>query len=89
MAPWHGIVIEVNGDEATVNLRREGSMDLTAEVELSRWGLKDIQAGDILVLDTEADTVTRLDLGTWTQEELDDIARRAEAWHAQIMEWTA
>lgn len=82
---WHGAVIEVSGDEATVDLRREGSRDLVAEVELARWGLTDVQPGDLLVLDVGAGTVTRLDLGTWTQAETDEIHRRARedaAWLA-------
>jgi hypothetical protein len=84
-APWHGTVTEVNGDEITVDLRRDGDMDMVAEVIASRWGLEDAEPGDVLALDPEAGTVTRLDLGTWTQEDLDEIARRAKEWHAQIM----
>lgn len=83
--PWYGIVIEVTGDEATVDLRREGDMDLTAEVELSRWGLEDVQPGDVLVLDVDAGTVTRKDLGVWTQAQLDEIHRRAQEMHQSLM----
>jgi hypothetical protein len=75
--PWHGIVIEVTGDEATVDLRREGSVSMVAEVELARWGLHDVMPGDVLVLDTDAGTVTRLELPAWTQQELDAVHERA------------
>jgi hypothetical protein len=84
-APWHGTVTEVNGDWITVDLRRAGDMDLMAEVSASQWGLNDVQPGDTLILDTNANTVSRLSPGTWTQEELDEIWRRAREWHETIV----
>ena len=82
---WYGTVIEVNDDELTLDLRRDGSPDLFAEVSASRWQLDDAVIGDTLVLDTEAQTVNRLGVTAWTQEELDDIATRARERYEQLM----
>jgi DNA helicase TIP49 (TBP-interacting protein) len=75
--PWHAIVLAVDGDEATISLRRDGSPELEAEVILARWGLEGVRPGDVLALDPDAGTVTRLDRGTWTQQELDVTWQRA------------
>lgn len=85
--PWHGTVTDVRGDWLTVDLRHEGSPDLVAEVSASRWNLADAQPGDVLVLDTEAGTVTWAIPGSWTQEELAATWRRAAEWADQVMAW--
>lgn len=82
---WHGTILEVNGDELTLDLRQEGSPDLLAEVSASRWNLQDAEVGDVIVIDTENQTAARLNLGRWTQAEIDDITARAEERYRQMM----
>ena len=76
---WHGLVTEVwdDGDTFTAELRREGCPDLFAEFSM-RECKATVQAGNVFTLDGEADTLTVLDLGTWTQEELDEVMARAK-----------
>lgn len=82
---WHATVLEVNGDELTCDLRREGEIDLLAEVSISLWQLEVVNIGDVLVLDTVNRTVKKLDLGTWTQSDIDNIRARAHEWYNQLM----
>jgi hypothetical protein len=82
---WHGTIVEINGDELTCDLRRDGCQDVLAEVSASEHHLEDVQVGDVLELDTVRQTVTRLDFGTWTQEEVDVILARAKERYERIM----
>jgi hypothetical protein len=83
---WTGVVQEVNGDDLTVDLRSDGHQDMVAEVSISRWNLETAGIGSVVELDTEAQTVTLIDLGVWTQEEIDDIKAQAKAQYERLME---
>lgn len=82
---WHARVDERDGNTAFVTLYQEGQADLLAEVDLARWHLDGVEPGDILILNTHSQTVTKMDLGTWTQEKIDDIRKRAKERHAMFM----
>jgi len=73
---WTGIVLEVwpDSDIFTAELRRDGSPDLVAEFSMAECGVR-VEAGD--VLDVKRNSVKKRDLGVWTQEEVDEIYRRA------------
>ena len=73
---WTGIVVEVwpDGDTFTAELSRDGSPDLVAEFSMAACGVS-VQEGE--VLDVEPGSVRKRDLGVWTQEEVDEIHRRA------------
>lgn len=80
---WHGWVIEVNGGTFTADLRRDGRPDICADFSMSQCGLDGIEAGDLIIV--TPDSVKRLELPPWTQEEIDDINKRAQEWLARIM----
>jgi hypothetical protein len=82
---WHGRIVEVNGDELTLDLRKDGCQDVFAEVSASRHHLEDAQLGDVIELDTVSQTARLLDFGTWTQEEVDAILARAKERYESIM----
>ena len=78
MTTWDGIVHEVweDGDTFTAELRAEGQPDLFAEFSMRQCEVT-VQSGDLFTLDGATDTFTLVNLGTWTQEELDAIMARA------------
>jgi uncharacterized protein YciU (UPF0263 family) len=82
---WHGIVVEINDDELTLDLRHDSHPDVIAEVSISEWNLQDAVIGDVIELDPENHAVRKLDLGQWTREELDDILARAQRQHERLM----
>ena len=79
---WQGLVIEVNGDLLTVELCREGAPDLIAEYSMTECGLSGIEPGDVLAV--TRDSVSKLDLGVWTEKDLDEIRERAREQYEQI-----
>jgi hypothetical protein len=82
---WHGTVVEVGFDELTVDLRCDGESDLIGDVPIKPWGLEGCEVGDLLELNVTAGTVKRLDLGTWTQADVDDIQARAHRRWEKLM----
>lgn len=81
---WHGLVLEVNDGEATVELQSadgEGP-PLTAEYDLSSLPTG-TAPGDIIEVVT---TMNRVDLGRWTQGEVDAIRERARIQAAEVEE---
>ena len=83
---WDGIVIEVwaDGDTFTADLRREdGTTEFEAEYSMRECGIE-VQEGD--VLDVTPESVTKVDLGVWTQEDIDEISRRAKEMYKRLRE---
>jgi hypothetical protein len=82
---WDGIVTEVwpDADTFTAELRREGSPDLIADFSMAACGVT-VREGDVLLV--TGDRVSVRDLGTWTQEEIDAICKRAEAQAERLRE---
>ena len=77
---WTAVVIEVEGDQFSAELSRDGFPDLIANFDRSL--LPDVEPGDVLTVTPSG--VTRVDLGRWTQEELDDIRRRAREMATEV-----
>ena len=73
---WDAIVTDVwdDGDTFTVDLRRKGSPDLLAEYSMREFGV-DVVPGDLLLI--RKNSVMKRPRRVWTQEEIDDIRRRA------------
>jgi hypothetical protein len=75
---WTGVVLEVwpDGDLFTAELRCDDRTGppLTAEMSMKECGVS-VGEGDIFTIRDYV--VSKVDLGTWTQAEIDDINRRA------------
>ena len=71
---WDARVLEVDGDTFTAELSREGAPDLLADFSMAECGIT-VEPGDLLVV--MPGSVTKRDLGVWTQAEIDEITRRA------------
>ncbi len=80
---WDGTVTDIweNGDTFTAKLHREDAPDLFAEFSMRECGIS-VEPGDLLII--TADAVKKRDLGVWTQEEINDIRRRAKARYEQL-----
>lgn len=77
---WTAHVIEVDDTAFSAELTREGAPGLIANFD--RALLPDVQPGDLLTVTPTG--VTRIDLGRWTQEELDEVRRRAREMAATL-----
>jgi len=80
---WDGRVIEVDGDIFTAELCRAGDPDVWADFSMAQCGVT-VEPGDLLIV--RPDSVTVLDLGVWTQEEIDAIELRAHEAYLRLME---
>jgi hypothetical protein len=85
---WDGRVIEVweDNDTFTVDLRREGSPDLLAEMSMAQTGVT-VATDDLLIVTPATPgrpaSVTKRIPRQWTQAELDQIMRRSR----KRMQW--
>ncbi len=84
MTLWHGCVTEVwpDGDTFTAKMSRADGDDgmvqqVTADFSMHECALE-VEAGDFIRLDGEANQMSRVDMGVWTQAELDAIMKRAD-----------
>lgn len=75
MPEWHGYVTDVEGDIFTAMLRREGQPELCADFSMRECGIT-VELGHLIVV--TPNSVKLLDLGVWTQEEIDAIKARAK-----------
>jgi hypothetical protein len=71
---WDGCVLDVDGDTFTAELQREGCVTVIADFSMTQCGIT-VEPGDVLIV--KPDSVTKRDLGIWTQAEIDAIMRRA------------
>lgn len=81
---WDGVVTNVwnDGDTFTTELRRDGAPDLIAEFSMRECQLADIEPGSLLIV--RPGSVVKRELPVWTQEEIDDIRRRAKIRAARL-----
>lgn len=85
MTAWSGRVTDVEGDTFTAWLvpsDHEGP-ELCADFSMERCGIE-VQEGDLLTVTPES--VVKVDPGVWTQEEIDEIGRRAAERYRLLME---
>lgn len=68
---YRGRVIEADEETFTV-LTEVDHVEFYVDIETRH--LPDVEAGDIV--DLHSDHVTRVDLGVWTQEQIDEIKRK-------------
>jgi hypothetical protein len=78
---WDGQVVDVDGDSFTAVVSRRGD-GLELVVDFSLAAIPDVQPGDFFeVVDGQ---VRRIDLGRWTQGELDEVQRRGRERAARL-----
>lgn len=77
---YRGRVLYVDQASFTVEIIVD---DRPLHVDIKLHHLPDVEAGDIV--DVEPDRVTRVDLGTWTEEDIAEIRRRAAERHESFV----
>lgn len=82
---WSGRVIEAEGDLFTAILSPSDrdAPELVADFSMSRCGIR-VEPGDLIKVTPES--VAKVDLGTWTQEDIDAIRYSAEELAALLNE---
>lgn len=82
MQQWSARVTDVEGDSFTALLTPAGHErpELIADFSMTQCGV-DVEPGDLLTVTPES--VVKVDLGAWTQEEVDDISHRAK----ELSQW--
>jgi hypothetical protein len=82
---WAGRVTGAEGDLFTAILTpadHEGP-ELIADFSMAQCGVE-VEPGDLITV--TAESVAKVDLGVWTQEEVDEVQRQAAGWSKWIAE---